>query len=342
MYIQIIKIFMLIVGFEGSANKLGIGIVRGETILANERETYIPPQGQGFKITEAASHHQAHIMPLFKRALEKANVKVGEIEYLAYTAGPGIGPCLQIVAVFVKVLAEMYDIPVVPVNHCVAHIEMGRFITQSDNPTILYVSGGNTQIIAYHDKKYRVYGETLDIAIGNCLDRLARELDIPNDPSPGYNIEKLAKNGTNYIKLPYTIKGMDVSFSGIFTYIKQYLQDYPLTESLKADICYSVQETAFAMLVEVSERAMACTGSNEILVVGGVGCNKRLQEMATAMAVQRSGKGYSADERYCIDNGLMIAHTAYKMLLGGYECKDRECKVTQRYRTDTVDVTWRE
>lgn len=335
-------ISMIIVGFEGSANKLGIGVVRGEEILANERCTYIPPTGQGFKITEAALHHQANIMALFKKALKISNIKIKEIEYLAYTAGPGIGPCLQIVAIFVKILSEMYDIPVIPVNHCVAHIEMGRFITKSHNPTVLYVSGGNTQIIVYHDKKYRVYGETLDIAIGNCLDRLARELGISNDPSPGYNIEKLAEKGTNYIKIPYTIKGMDVSFSGIFSYIKKYLEDKEITDELRADICYSVQETAFAMLVEVSERAMACTGSSEILVVGGVGCNKRLQRMASEMAAQRGGKGYSADERYCIDNGLMIAHTGYKMLLGGYVCKERSCAITQRSRTDTIEITWRE
>ncbi|EIJ88597.1 N6-L-threonylcarbamoyladenine synthase [Nematocida parisii] len=333
---------MLIVGLEGSANKLGVGIVNGQCILANERNTYVPPQGEGFKITEAAMHHQANIMEVFKRAVEKANIKVADIEYIAYTAGPGIGPCLQAVAVFAKVLSVMYNIPVVPVNHCVAHIEMGRFITQSNNPTILYVSGGNTQIIVYHNRKYKVYGETLDIAIGNCLDRLARTLNISNYPSPGYNIEQLAKKGTEYIKLPYIIKGMDVSFSGLLSYVQKYLQGKELTDELKANICYSVQETAFAMLVEVSERAMACADSNEILVVGGVGCNKRLQKMASDMAEQRGGTGYSADERYCIDNGLMIAHTAYKMISAGYKCTDNSCHVSQRYRTDTVDVIWRD
>ncbi|KAH9385494.1 N6-L-threonylcarbamoyladenine synthase [Nematocida major] len=332
---------MLIVGFEGSANKLGVGIVRGEEILANERATYTPPQGEGFKITDAAMHHQANIMGVFKRALETAKIKIKDIEFLAYTAGPGIAPCLMSVAIFVKVLAEKYNIPVVPVNHCVAHIEMGRFITKSDNPTILYVSGGNTQVISYYKNRYVVYGETLDIAVGNCLDRLARLLDLPNTPSPGYNIEQIAKNGIRYLKLPYSVKGMDVSFSGLLSHVENYVKTQAMTESLKADICYSVQETCFSMLIEVTERAMTCTDSNEVLVVGGVGCNKRLQKMASDMAKQRGGKGYSADERYCIDNGLMIAHTAYKMLLSGYVCQGKECNITQKYRTDTVDVTWR-
>jgi len=103
--------------------------------------------------------------------------------------------------------------PIIGVNHCIGHIEMGRLITSARNPVVLYVSGGNTQIIAYSEHRYRIFGETIDIAVGNCLDRFARLLKLSNDPSPGYNIEQLAKKGENYIQLPYTVKGMDVSFS---------------------------------------------------------------------------------------------------------------------------------
>ncbi|KAI5185649.1 N6-L-threonylcarbamoyladenine synthase [Nematocida homosporus] len=332
---------MLILGFEGSANKLGIGLVDGDKILSNRRLTYVPATGEGFKITEAAMHHQKGLFPLLKEVLAETGKKIRDIECLAYTAGPGIGPCLQIVALFVKILSVKYSIPVVPVNHCVAHIEMGRFITGAHNPTILYVSGGNTQIITYKRGKYVIFGETLDIAIGNCLDRLARELKIPNYPSPGYNIEQLAKKGKNLIKLPYSVKGTDLSFSGMMSFITKYLEKQEITDELVADLCYSVQETAFAMLIEVTERAMACTGSNEVLVVGGVGCNQRLQAMASKMAEERGGVGFTADERYCIDNGLMIAHTAHKMVEAGYAFEDNSCSVSQRYRTDTVKVTWR-
>jgi N6-L-threonylcarbamoyladenine synthase len=102
----------------------------------------------------------------------------------------------------------------------VGHIEMGRVVTGAQNPTILYVSGGNSQIIAYNDQRYRIFGETIDIAVGNCLDRFARICNISNDPAPGYNIEQLAKQGKNYIELPYVIKGMDVSFSGLLSFIQ--------------------------------------------------------------------------------------------------------------------------
>ncbi|KAI5170660.1 N6-L-threonylcarbamoyladenine synthase [Nematocida sp. LUAm3] len=331
---------MIIVGFEGSANKLGIGIVDGEKVLCNRRRTYSPVAGEGFKITDAAMHHQKGLFGLFKECMEESGVLIGEIRYLAYTRGPGIGPCLQVVALFVKVISSKYGIPVIPVNHCVAHIEMGRFISGANNPTILYVSGGNTQIITYWKGKYVIFGETLDIAIGNALDRVARELGLSNYPSPGYNIERKSEGSREYIGMPYCVKGTDVSFSGITSYITNYLKGKELDEKLISSICYSLQETAFSMLIEVTERAMSCTGSKDVLVVGGVGCNRRLQEMACIMARERGGTGYGADEKYCVDNGLMIAHTAYKMVTSGC-VPDNSCSVSQRYRTDTVDITWR-
>ena len=130
---------------------------------------------------------------------------------------------------------------------------MARLITGAKNPTVLYVSGGNTQVIAYSQKKYRIFGETIDIAVGNCLDRFARVLKLPNDPSPGYNIEQLAKKGEKFLPLPYVVKGMDVSFSGILSYIEE--RAINLIESgqyTSEDLCFSLQETLFAMLVETT------------------------------------------------------------------------------------------
>jgi len=177
---------------------------------------------------------------------------------------------------------------------------MGREITGAHNPVVLYVSGGNTQVIAYSRQCYRIFGETLDIAVGNCLDRFARVINLSNDPSPGYNIEQEAKKyvslvkgrvsnvvpyrGKRLVPLPYTTKGMDVSLSGILTatealtYDKRYrANDVPQGGAdedyfTSGDLCFSLQETAFAMLVEITERAMAHIGSKEVLIVGGVGC----------------------------------------------------------------------
>lgn len=185
---------------------------------------------------------------------------------------------------------------------------MGRVVTGARNPVILYVSGGNTQVIAYSDQRYRIFGETIDIAIGNCLDRFARVLKLSNDPSPGYNIEQLAKRGGRFIELPYVVKGMDVSFSGILSFVEEAAPRMIASgEASPEDLCYSLQETMFAMLVEITERAMAHCNSSDVLIVGGVGCNCRLQEMMGQMCAQRGGLVYSMDDRYCIDNGAMIA-----------------------------------
>lgn len=226
-------------------------------------------------------------------------------------------------------------------------IEMGRLATGAKNPVVLYVSGGNSQVIAYSAKRYRIFGETIDIAVGNCLDRFARLIDLSNDPSPGYNIEQMAKKGKRFIEIPYSVKGMDVSFSGILTSMGTLVNTVLATgECTKEDLCYSLQETIFAMLVETTERALAHCESNEVLIVGGVGCNMRLQEMMEQMLQQRNppGRLCGMDDRYCIDNGAMIAWTGLIEWLANQKrtvpLSTTTC--TQRYRTDEVFVTWRD
>jgi N6-L-threonylcarbamoyladenine synthase len=253
---------------------------------------------------------------------------------------------------------------------------MGRAITGAANPVVLYVSGGNTQVIAYASQRYRIFGEALDIAVGNCLDRFARTLAISNDPAPGYNIEQMAKGGKQLVELPYAVKGMDCSFSGILTVIdsiavreglagnegdravkaaanaeanggvksRPNIQHVPETENpiTREDLCFSLQETVFAMLVEITERAMAHVGSSQVLIVGGVGSNERLQEMMGQMAAMRGGSVYATDERFCIDNGIMIAHAGLLAYRSGYRMKFEDSTCTQRYRTDEVWVRWRD
>ena len=219
----------------------------------------------------------------------------------------GMGGPLRSCAICARTLSLLHSIPLIAVNHCVAHIEMGRVVTSCKNPVVLYVSGGNTQVIAYSNKRYRIFGETIDIAVGNCLDRFARVLELSNDPSPGYNIEQLAKQSVSrnqqntkghYIELPYIVKGMDVSFSGLLTYIENEAKRNLLSGTVtKADLCYSLQETIFAMLVEITERAMAHTNADTVLIVGGVGCNERLQEMMQDMARDRGASLCAMDYR---------------------------------------------
>lgn len=246
-------------------------------------------------------------------------------------------------AVVARMLSLLWKVPLIGVNHCVGHIEMGRLVTGARDPVVLYVSGGNTQVIAYADKRYRIFGETVDIAVGNCLDRFARVINLPNDPAPGYNIEQLAKKGSKLIELPYSVKGMDVAFSGITTFVEAAAKEMlDKGEVTPADLCFSLQETVFAMLVEITERAMAHVGAPDVLIVGGVGCNLRLQEMMAAMVKERGGTLYSTDDRYCIDNGAMIAWPGLLALRCGQTTPIEEASCTQRFRTDEVLVEWRE
>jgi len=264
-----------------------------------------------------------------------------------------MGAPLQSVALVARTLSLLYDKPLVAVNHCIGHIEMGREITGAKNPVVLYVSGGNTQVIAYSRQCYRIFGETLDIAVGNCLDRFARVLNLSNDPSPGYNIEQEAKRGKRLLPLPYTTKGMDISLSGILTAVEAWTQDkrfrsdgHPRSAEdqdiiTPADLCFSLQENVFAMLVEITERAMAHIGSKEVLIVGGVGCNERLQEMMGIMACEREGQVFATDERFCIDNGIMIAQAGLLAFRMGQTTPIAKSTCTQRFRTDQVHVSWR-
>jgi N6-L-threonylcarbamoyladenine synthase len=333
---------VIAIGFEGSANKLGVGIVCDGVVLSNCRRTYITAPGEGFLPRETAQHHRCVVLAVLSEALQEAAVEPEQIDVVCYTKGPGMAPPLQAVAIVARTIAQLWNKPIIGVNHCIGHIEMGRLITGSDNPTVLYVSGGNTQVIAYSRNRYRIFGETIDIAIGNCLDRFARLLKLSNDPSPGYNIEQLAKKGKNFLPLPYVVKGMDVSFSGILSYIEKRSHELLNSgEYSPEDLCFSLQETVFAMLVETTERAMAHCGSQEVLIVGGVGCNIRLQEMMGAMCDERGAKLFATDERFCIDNGVMIAQAGFEMFKTGSRTKWNETTITQRYRTDAVEVTWR-
>lgn len=176
---------VIAIGFEGSANKIGIGIVKDGVVLSNVRQTFVTPPGSGFLPKETAEHHRQKILGILKDALSEAKVAPNEIDVVCYTKGPGMAPPLLTVAIVARTVSQLWNKPILGVNHCIGHIEMGRLITGAINPTVLYVSGGNTQVIAYSNKRYRIFGETIDIAIGNCLDRFARAIKISNDPSPG-------------------------------------------------------------------------------------------------------------------------------------------------------------
>ena len=326
---------MLALGIEGTAHTVGVGIVDEQCrILANVYDMVKPEKG-GIHPREAANHHAEAVVPLIRKAKEMAGVDLSEIDVVAFSQGPGLGPCLRTVATAARALALSLDIPILGVNHCVAHLEIGRGVTEAKDPVLLYVSGGNTQVIAFARRRYRVFGETLDIGVGNMLDKFARECGLPFPGGP--ILEKLSRDGKTLLSLPYSVKGMDVAFSGMLTAALALRKQGATME----DIAFSIQEVAFAMLTEVTERAMAHLDNEEVLLGGGVARNRRLQEMVARMASDRGARMFVPPGDLCIDNGAMIAWTGLQMHRGGVHMKLSETLVNQRYRTDEVPVSWR-
>ncbi|TMK44516.1 MAG: bifunctional N(6)-L-threonylcarbamoyladenine synthase/serine/threonine protein kinase [Actinobacteria bacterium] len=326
---------MLALGIEGTAHTVGVGIVDDRAkVLANMYEMLRPEKG-GIHPREAANHHAERVVPLIRKAADVAGIGLADVDVVAFSQGPGLGPCLRTVATAARALALSLDLPIVGVNHCVAHLEIGRGVTEAKDPALLYVSGGNTQVIAFARGRYRVFGETLDIGIGNMLDKFAREcgLAFPGGPI----LEKLALDGTQLLPLPYTVKGMDVAFSGMLTAALALRKHGASLE----DLAFSMQEVAFGMLTEVTERAMAFLDNDELLLGGGVARNKRLQGMVARMASDRRAQMFVPPGDLCIDNGAMIAWTGLLMHRGGVRMGIQNTSVDQRYRTDEVPVTWR-
>lgn len=323
-------------GIEGTAHTLGVGIVDTDRkVIANVLDMYRPAEG-GLHPREAANHHGDVVASLIVKAAEEANVNLSEIELVSFSKGPGLGPCLRTAATAARALSCSLKVPIIGVNHCVAHVEIGRATTGCTDPALLYASGGNTQIIAFSNGKYRIFGETIDVGIGNMLDKLGRELGLGFYAGP--TIEKLALEGDKLLNLPYSVKGMDVSFSGIMTAALALKKKGHRLE----DIAYSVQETVFAMLAEVTERAMAHVGKDEVLLGGGVAQNTRLRTMIDEMAKERGARMFVPDRRLCMDNGAMIAWLGNIMYESGVRMDIADTAVEQRFRTDEVNVTWRD
>ena len=332
---------MLILGIESTAHTFGIAIVRksgndeysGWEFLSNVRKAFTT-EGGGMIPAKVAEHHTEHYATVLADALTKANVPIQDIDLIAFSQAPGLGNCLRVGAAAARSIALQYSKPIIGVNHCVAHLEVGRVLGKLNDPVLLYASGANTQVIALEAGMYRVFGETLDTGIGNFLDTLGRELGMGFPAGPV--IEKTAVDGT-YYAMPYSVKGMDVAFSGL---LSQALRDKEQGTPL-ADICYSVQETAFAMLVEIAERALAHTGKQSLVLGGGVACNARLQAMCKAMCDARGVQFYAPERQFLVDNAAMIALTGALMHLGDGEIKIEDARIKPYERTDEVAVYWR-
>jgi N6-L-threonylcarbamoyladenine synthase len=330
----------IVLGIESTAHTFGVGVVKNGKVLSNVKRSYTTPDGEGGMIPmEVAKHHRGVKDFVYLDALKEAGIRENQVDVISFSQGPGLPPCLLVGMRFAKEISKRIEKPIVGVNHCVAHLEVGR-VTGAKDPVMLYASGANTQVIAYAAGKYRVFGETLDVGVGNFIDSFARYagLGFPGGP----RIEEKAKKG-KYIELPYKVKGMDIALSGILTNLRQKLEKGESVE----DLAYSLQETVFAMLIEVSERALAHVGKNELLLGGGVACNSRLQEMARMMCEDREEevKYFCPGKPLLVDNAAMIAYLGeimFKAKANVFKSSELDkVDILPKQRTDDVEVTWK-
>ncbi len=329
-----------ILGIEGTAWAASAAVydtATGDVFI--ETEAYQPESG-GIHPREAAEHMHEAIPRVVDRALSYAretsdrSTATPPVDAVAFSQGPGLGPCLRVVGTAARALSQTLGVPLVGVNHMVAHLEIGRHTAAFDSPVCLNASGANAHLLAYRNGRYRVLGETMDTGVGNAIDKFTRHLGWSHPGGP--KVERAAKDG-EYVDLPYVVKGMDFSFSGIMSAAKQRVDDGVAVE----DVCYSLQETIFAMLTEVSERALSLTGSDELVLGGGVGQNERLREMLQQMCTQRGAQFHAPEPRFLRDNAGMIAVLGAKMYAAGETIAIEDSRVDPDFRPDQVPVTWR-
>ncbi len=322
---------MRVLGIEGTAWAASAALYDAETDdVSITSEAYQPDSG-GLHPREAAEHMREAIPTVVEDVLDGAD----SVDAVAFSRGPGLGPCLRIAGTAARSLALSLDVPLVGVNHMLAHAEIGRHRSGFDSPVCLNASGANAHVLAFRNGRYRVLGETMDTGIGNALDKFTRHVGWSHPGGP--KIERAARDG-EYIELPYVVTGMDFSFSGIMSAAKEAVDNGRPVE----DVCCSLQETTFAMLTEVAERALSLTGTTELVLGGGVGQNQRLQTMLGEMCDARGVDFFAPEARFLRDNAGMIAVLGAKMAAAGDTIAVADSRVDSGFRPDQVPVTWHE
>ena len=332
-----LAIILYCLGIESTSHTFGTSVVTDEgKILSDVRDLYVSAPGAGIHPREAAEHHSEVAARILGDALGQAGIGASQLAGVAIALGPGLGPCLRVGATVARALSAYLRIPLVPVNHAIGHIEIGILTTGAVDPLVVLVSGGHTAIAAFSGGRWRIFGETEDITIGNLFDMFAREINLPSPAGP--EIEKLAERATGFISLPYVVKGNDVSYSGLLTASLAKLRSGAKLE----DVCYSMQEVSCSMLAEAVERSLAYTGKKEILVTGGVAANKALQSKLRDVATLHDAVSYVVGSPYTGDNGAQIAWTGVLALRAGLVTKVDRAFVRPKWRLEDVDIPWRD
>ncbi|MEM0321717.1 MAG: KEOPS complex N(6)-L-threonylcarbamoyladenine synthase Kae1 [Thermoprotei archaeon] len=325
----------VVLGLESTAHTFGVGLCSLDgDVLLNSSHTFTTREG-GIHPREAAQHHQKYAPLLIQKALDYIEKNKHKLVGVAFSQGPGLGPCLRIGAVAARSISLRFGIPLIGVNHSIAHIEIARKYSLSKDPITLFVSGGNTAVVDYTTQRYAVLGETLDISVGNLLDVFARNLGFGFPGTP--KVLELAEKATKYLGLPYSVKGQDMSFSGLLTAARRLLN----RGEDPANLSYSVVETAFSMLTEATERVLILTGKREIALTGGVARARRLIEMLEDVCKEHGSQLTVVPPSLAGDNGAMIAYVGSLLYQSKKYLEIEKSRVLPRWRIEEVDIPWR-
>lgn len=315
-----------ILGIESSCDETSAAICHDGKVINNIIATQSIHEQYGGVVPELASRaHQRNIVPVVHEALDTAKVNASELDAIAYTQGPGLLGALLVGNSFAKAMAFALDIPIITVNHMMAHV-MAHFI---EDPTpkfpflCLTISGGHTQIVKVKShQEMTIIGQTRDDAAGEAFDKGAKLLGLPYPGGP--MIDKHAKDGDpgRFKFAESDMPDLDYSFSGIKTSLLYFLRDQIKTndqfiEQNLDDLCASYQQTIINMLIKKLKKAVKETGINEIAIAGGVSANQGLQQQLTTVASQNKWQLYIPKLEYCTDNAAMIAISGYYKYIGG-------------------------
>lgn len=327
---------LICLGIESTAHTFGASLASSDgKIIVDENSRYEIPPRKGIHPREAAQHHCEVAPIVLNQTLKQSEISMNDIDVIAFSAGPGLGPVLRVGATVARALSVTFEKPLVPVNHAIGHIEIASLTTGAKDPLVVLVSGGHTTIAAFGGGYWRVFGETEDITLGNLFDMFARKAELPSPGGP--MIERLAKRGKRYVSLPYVVKGNDVSYSGILTSANKMLKSGVVIE----DLCYSIQEVSFSMLAEAVERALAHTEKHEVLLTGGVAVNERLQQKLRTVTEEHDAEFFAVSNKYGGDCGAQIAWTGLLAYPYGLYVEVEKSAVKPRWRFDHVKIPWR-
>jgi N6-L-threonylcarbamoyladenine synthase len=290
----------------------------------------------GGVVPELASRdHVRKLLPLVRQTLAEAGLGVGDLDGVAYTAGPGLVGALLVGAGVARSLAWALDVPAVGVHHMEGHLLAPLMEDDPPEPPFvaLLVSGGHTQLVAVDAiGRYRLLGETLDDAAGEAFDKTAKLMGLPYPGGP--QLARLAETGSPgayRFSRPMTDRpGLDFSFSGLKTQVLLAWRDCDQSEQTRADIARGFEDAVVDTLAIKCGRALDAAGSDVIVVAGGVGANKRLRARLQEMAAKRGGRACFPRPALCTDNGAMIAFAgALRLEAGQYD--DAAVHVTPRW-----------